>query len=200
MCNGPAVGAGLGVAQAVMQQGQAVDQVNATNARTSVIHSNAIQETVNTHQTNQTNFRRTVESANEEGFEAVLEKRAAVATDAAKAAGAGVSGTSVAAALAAQVAKGGRNAQKINTAREDALLDYLVGQDSATQRGQSIIDANPYIEAPSTASMLLNAAIGAGTGAIAGGLEIESFDSLFNFAPKSGNLAIHTSDASNIWT
>jgi hypothetical protein len=66
------------------------------------------------------------------------------------------------------VAKGERNIQKVGTAREDALLDYLSGTKGASMQADAIINANQFVTGPSNGDLAANLAISVGTAAVGG--------------------------------
>ena len=159
----------LGAASAAMSHQSAVAEADATNDAAAATHDSARQTTINQH-TQET--RKFVEESRvnvEEGFDATLEKRAAMAAAEVIGGTSGVDGASVDAMIAAEAQKGARNVYRTKDAQENARLDFTAGVNAATDQGNARIAATPFVSGPSALEGVVGTVMGAAQGYTAGG-------------------------------
>jgi hypothetical protein len=180
MCNPAVAMAAVAVASSLAQSKAQADAASAHNAATAQTHENARIAANNQYTNAQARHVQQVREAQNEAYDASLEKNAAVALGRAAAGSSGVSGISVDALLASEAEKGARNVYKIEDKMDYSTVEYLNNVNSAKTEGDMRIAANPFVSGPSTGGMLLDAAFKGGTAYFMAGGKAPGMDGIFS--------------------
>lgn len=169
MCDPASALAVLGAAKGFMDHQAAVDATDAHNRATAATHDSARQSTRFRHTQETRKFVEESAANVERGFDASLEKKAAMATAQALGSENGVQGISVDAVIASEAQKGARNIGRVKMAQDNTYMDFLAGVEAATLQGNQQISANPFKEGPDMLSGVIGVASGAAAGYHMGG-------------------------------
>lgn len=169
MCDPSTAFAVLGAAKGFMEHQSKVDATDAHNRAVARTHDSARKATTFRHTQETRKFVEESASNVERGFDASLEKKAAMATAQALGGANGVQGISVDAVIASEAQKGARNIGRVQMAQDNAYMDFLAGVDAATILGNEQIGANPFKEGPDMLSGVGNILGGAAAGYKMGG-------------------------------
>ena len=179
MCDPAIALAVVGAGQAFMEHQGAVADADAKNAATAQTHQSARDGTKFKHQQETRKYIEDQAAIREEGFDASLDKTAAMATAQAIGGAWGIQGASVEAVIASEAQKGARNAGRIDMKQENSYMDFLAGVDAASMQGNQQISANPFTSGPSMMDGIMGVAMNSGLGyATGGGFDNFSLSSL----------------------
>lgn len=169
MCDPATAMAVMMAVTAGAQHNASVKSTEAQNRNRQTNQLNANKAAQNKYQQEQRRLIEESRSAQQEGYDAALATASALSTGIVSAAGAGVTGVSVNALLADEVAIGGRNQARIKDKMNNLELGFLTNTKAYQQQAEGIVAANAYSKGPSKADGYLAVALGAAQGYAMGG-------------------------------